>query len=51
MPVNNSLDYEEWFVGEVKRALEEAEAGQLVDRETVVKKWDRQRAADVKPTR
>lgn len=45
--MNDSFDYEEWFVGEVEQALKEAEAGQLVDHETVVKKWERKRAVKV----
>ena len=39
------LDYEEWFVGEVKEALREVEAGDLVEHETVLKAWERKRAA------
>jgi predicted transcriptional regulator len=38
MPENNAADYEEWFVDAVKHALEEAEAGQVVDHETVLKR-------------
>ncbi len=45
--VERYLDYEEWFVGEVKQALVEAAAGQLVEHETVVKRWERKRAAKV----
>ncbi len=45
--VERFLDYEEWFVGEVKQALKEAEAGQLVGHEAVVKRWERKRAARV----
>lgn len=45
--VERYLDYEEWFVGEVKQALKEAEAGQVIDHETVVKRWERKRAARV----
>jgi predicted transcriptional regulator len=45
--VERFLDYEEWFVGEVKQALKEAEAGQLVGHEAVVKRWERKRAAKV----
>jgi len=45
--VERYLDYEEWFVAEVKQALKQAEAGQLVEHETVVKRWERTRAAKV----
>jgi RHH-type transcriptional regulator, rel operon repressor / antitoxin RelB len=45
--VEHYLDYEEWFVGEVKEALKQAEAGHVVDHGTVVKRWERKRAARV----
>jgi predicted transcriptional regulator len=45
--VERYLDYEEWFVAEVKQALKEAESGRLVEHETVVKRWERKRAAKV----
>ncbi len=45
--VERYLDYEEWFVGEVKLALKEAESGRLVEHETVTKRWERKRAAQV----
>jgi len=45
--VERFLDYEEWFVGEVRQALKEAEAGQFVGHEAVVKRWERKRAAKV----
>jgi predicted transcriptional regulator len=51
MPISRSFDYEEWFDCEVKLALDEAYAGKLVEHETVVKKWERKRAAIVDPTR
>jgi len=38
MPENNAFDYEKWFVDAVKHALEQAEAGQVVDHETVLKR-------------
>jgi len=43
--IGRFLDYEEWFAGEVKRGLKEAEAGKLVGHEAVVKAWERKRAA------
>ena len=49
--VERYLDYEEWFVGEVKQALKEAERGRLVEHETVTKRWERKRAAQVDPRR
>ena len=45
--VERYLDYEEWFAAEVKQALVEADAGQLVEHETVVNRWERKRAAKV----
>ena len=45
--VERYLDYEEWFVAEVKRALKEAERGQVVEHDTVRKRWERKRAAEV----
>jgi predicted transcriptional regulator len=45
--VERYLDYEEWFVSEVRQALKETEAVQLVDHVTVVKRWERKRAAKV----
>jgi predicted transcriptional regulator len=45
--VERYLDYEEWFLGEVKHALKQVEAGQTLNHETVVKRWERKRAARV----
>jgi predicted transcriptional regulator len=45
--VERYLDYEEWFVAEVKQALREAERGRVVDQDTVSKRWERKRAAKV----
>jgi predicted transcriptional regulator len=45
--IERYLDYEEWFVGEVKHALKQAEAGELIDHEAVVKKWERKRATEM----
>lgn len=47
MPMNDAFDYDAWFIGEVEQALKEAEAGQLVDHETVMRKWERKCAAKV----
>jgi predicted transcriptional regulator len=33
------LEYEEWFRREVEVGLKQAEAGNLIDHETVMKKW------------
>ena len=41
------LDYEEWFVREVQKGLKEADAGDVVDHEVVVRKWERKREASV----
>ena len=35
------LDYEEWFVREVKEALVQARSGNLMEHETVLKRWKR----------
>jgi predicted transcriptional regulator len=45
--IERYLDYEEWFVGEVKHALKQVEAGELIDHEIVVKKWERKRATEM----
>ena len=45
--VERYLDYEEWFVSEVKQALKETERGRLLDHESVVKRWERKRAVKV----
>ncbi len=45
--VERYLDYEEWFVGAVKRGLTEAEAGELAEHETVVRRWESKRGAKV----
>ena len=45
--VERFLDYEEWFVAEVKQALKEAERGRVVEHGTVSKRWERKRAAKV----
>lgn len=45
--VERYLDYEEWFVAAVKHGLEEAEAGELVEHEVLVRKWETRRAAKV----
>jgi predicted transcriptional regulator len=39
------LDYEEWFVGEVKHALKQVEAGEVLDHGEVVKRLERKREA------
>jgi predicted transcriptional regulator len=38
MPDHNAFDYEKWFVDAVKHALQQVEAGQVVDHETVLKR-------------
>ena len=42
--VEQYLEYEEWFVAEVEKGLEEASAGNLIDHDAVVKRWERKRA-------
>jgi len=46
---SNSLDYEEWFVSQVKHALEQVEAGEVIDHETVLKRCERKRTAKSDP--
>ena len=41
--VERYLDYEEWFVAAVKQGLKEAEDGQLVEHEAVVRRWESRR--------
>ncbi len=43
--VERYLDYEEWFVGEVKHALKQVEAGEVLEHSEVVKRLERKRAA------
>jgi predicted transcriptional regulator len=45
--IERYLDYEEWFVGAVKQGLKQAEAGEVVEHEAVVKVWEEKRAAKV----
>ncbi|HEV7989165.1 MAG TPA: hypothetical protein VGP23_11815 [Candidatus Binataceae bacterium] len=41
-----SVDYEEWFVAEVKEALKEVAAGTVVEHAAVVSEWER-KCADI----
>lgn len=43
--VERYLDYEEWFVREVKQGLRQARGGELIDHEVVLKEWERKLAA------
>lgn len=45
--VERYLDYEEWFVGAVKRGLKEAATSELVEHEAVVRRWESRRGAKV----
>ncbi len=45
--IERDLDYEEWFVGAVKRGLKQAETGELVEHEAVVRRWVSKREAKV----
>lgn len=42
--IERYIDYEEWFVAEVKEALKEVKAGAVVEHEAVVRQWERKRA-------
>jgi predicted transcriptional regulator len=43
--IERYLNYEEWFVAQVKQGLKEAKAGKVVEHEAVVKAWEGKRAA------
>jgi predicted transcriptional regulator len=45
--VERYLDYEEWFIAAVKHGLKDAEDGQLVEHEAVVRRWESRRGAKV----
>lgn len=45
--IERYLDYEEWFVGAVKQGLKQAEAGDVVEHEVVVKAWEEKGVAKV----
>lgn len=45
------LDYEEWFVREVKEALEQARSGNLMEHETVLGRWKRKRETSMDTSR
>jgi predicted transcriptional regulator len=45
--VERYLDYEEWFVGEVRHALKQVEAGEVLEHGEVVKRLERKRAAEL----
>ena len=51
MPVSKPCDYEEWFVREVKQGLKEAEAGDVIDHEAILERWERKRTAKLDPER
>jgi predicted transcriptional regulator len=43
--IEHYLDYEEWFVGGVKHALKQVEAGEVLEHGEVLKRLERKRAA------
>lgn len=43
--IERYLDYEEWFVGAVQRGLKEAETGELLEHQAVVRGWLSKREA------
>ena len=45
------LDYEEWFVREVKEALEQARSGNLMEHETVLGRWKPKRETSMDTSR
>ncbi|MGH7987058.1 MAG: CopG family ribbon-helix-helix protein [Candidatus Binataceae bacterium] len=45
--VERYLDYEEWFVGAVRHGLRDAQTGEVVEHEEVVRRWESKRGAKV----
>jgi predicted transcriptional regulator len=45
--VERYLDYEEWFVDAVRHGLKQASAGELVEHEALVGRWESRRDAKV----
>jgi predicted transcriptional regulator len=45
--VERYLSYEEWFVNEVRRGLDAAASGDLIEHAEIAKAWGRKRAAKV----
>jgi predicted transcriptional regulator len=45
--IERYLDYEEWFVGAVRRGLKEAKMRDLVEHQAVVRGWVSEREAKV----
>jgi predicted transcriptional regulator len=43
--VQRYLDYEEWYVGAIRQGLKDAEAGELVEHDSVTRRWEKKRAA------
>jgi predicted transcriptional regulator len=41
------LEYEEWFTAEVAKGIKDAEAGRVMDHDSLVKTWERKHAAKV----
>jgi predicted transcriptional regulator len=42
--IERYIDYEEWFIAEVKEALKEVRAGEVVEHEAVMRQWECKRA-------
>ncbi|HVA39225.1 MAG TPA: ribbon-helix-helix protein, CopG family [Candidatus Binataceae bacterium] len=49
--VERYIDYEEWFVAEVKKGLAEVRVGAVVEHAAVRRKWERKRAGGMKAPR
>ena len=49
--VERYIDYEDWFVAEVKEGLKEVRAGAVVEHEAVMRQWERMRAGKMDPRR
>jgi predicted transcriptional regulator len=41
--IDRYLDYEEWFVRKVEGAVKQADAGDVIDHEEVVRVWESKR--------
>jgi RHH-type rel operon transcriptional repressor/antitoxin RelB len=45
--IDRYLDYEQWFRRKVESALKQADAGDVIEHDTVAKRWERKRETSV----
>ncbi|TAK76820.1 MAG: ribbon-helix-helix protein, CopG family [Gammaproteobacteria bacterium] len=45
--INEYLKIQEWQINDITKSIAEADAGQLVDHDSVVKHWEKKRAHSV----